>query len=198
MLYSGLKNEVYMMITKMCKVNDIVKDSGTMWICTTYHTSSVSVNLTPDEANWAVFIPGLEFEDTWGPYSEYQVGDVVTYGGYTYVAKTNNSEKKPAESPNDWDVFITGFNLRGEWGADSTNQDYRTGDVVTLGGYTYLAKANSNGIQPPNTTYWDKLNEGFNFRLFDGNITNVDKKGSINLKFKESSYELSKVNSKKC
>ena len=39
-------------------------------------------------------------------------------------------------------------------------------------------------------------NEGFNFRLFDGNITNVDKKGSINLKFKESSYELSKVNSK--
>ena len=146
------------------KVNDVVKDSGTMWICTTYHTSSVSVNLTPDEANWAVFIPGLEFEDTWGPYSEYQVGDVVTYGGYTYVAKTNNSEKKPAESPNDWDVFITGFNLRGEWGEDSASQDYRTGDVVTLGGYTYLAKANSNGIQPPNTTYWDKLNEGFNFR----------------------------------
>ena len=32
---------------------------------------SVSENLTPDEANWSVFIPGLEFEDTWGPYSEY-------------------------------------------------------------------------------------------------------------------------------
>ena len=153
------------------KVNDVVKDSGTIWICTTYHTSSVSENLTPDEANWSVFIPGLEFEDTWGPYSEYQVGDIVTYGGYTYVAKTNNSEKKPAESPNDWDVFITGFNLRGEWGSDSTNQDYKTGDVVTLGGYTYLATANSNGQQPPNTSYWEKLNEGFNFRAAWANGT---------------------------
>jgi len=146
------------------KVNDVVKDSGTIWICTTYHTSSVSENLTPDDANWSVFIPGLEFEDTWGPYNEYQIGDIVTYGGYTYVAKTNNSEKKPAESPNDWDVFVTGFNLRGEWGDDSASQDYKTGDVVTLGGYTYLATANSNNVQPPNTDYWEKLNEGFNFR----------------------------------
>ena len=36
----------------------------------------------------------------------------------------------------------------------------------------------------------------FNFKLFDGNITNIDKKESINLKFEESVYQLSKINSK--
>ena len=76
----------------------------------------VSENLTADEANWSVFIPGLEFEDTWGPTVNTQVGDIVTYGGYTYIAKTNNSEKKLAES-NDWDVFITGFNPKRRMGS---------------------------------------------------------------------------------
>ena len=42
----------------------------------------------------------------------------------------------------------------------------------------------------------DKNGEDFKFKLFDGNITNIDNKGSINLKFEESSYELSKLNSK--
>ena len=43
-------------------------------------------------------------------------------------------------------------------------QDYLTGDVVRVGGYTYLAITNSNGIRPPNTTYWEKLNEGFKWK----------------------------------
>ena len=38
--------------------------------------------------------------------------------------------------------------------------------------------------------------ERVNFRLIDGNITNINNKESINLKFQESLYELSKINSK--
>ena len=105
------------------KINDVVKDSGGLWICTTYHTSSVAVDLKTDESNWAQFVPGLEFEDSWGAYSPYQPGDIVTYGGYTYVSKTNNTEKKPSEQPTHWDVFATGFNLRGDYGDDSASQD---------------------------------------------------------------------------
>ncbi len=40
-----------------------------------------------------------------------------------------------------------------------------------------------------------KNNEGFSFKLLDGKITNIDKKGSINLNFKETTYELSKLDS---
>ena len=42
----------------------------------------------------------------------------------------------------------------------------------------------------------NKNNESFNFKLFDGNITNVKNKETINIKFEESIYELSKINSK--
>lgn len=226
------------------KINDVVKDSGTLWICTTYHTSNSGRTLQADETNWAVFVPGLEFEDTWKADVTYQPGDVVTYGGYSYIAQTNNSGIFPTAIPsyvnpanvtttaagtgfdftvtknngrysvaindggadyalgdtftiignvlgglsldndllitvtgidvdgaiteinaagvsiNDWDLFTTGFNLRGDYADDSTNQDYRTGDVVRVGGFTYLAIADNNGIRPPNTTYWAKLNSG--------------------------------------
>ena len=39
-------------------------------------------------------------------------------------------------------------------------------------------------------------NGGYEFKLYDGNIKNINSKGSINLKFEESVYEISKINSK--
>jgi hypothetical protein len=158
--HKGIEFKAQWLANTRYKINDVVKDSGGLWICTTYHTSGPNDTLRQDEANWAVFVAGLEFEDTWQAYSEYQPGDFVTYGGYTYVSTTNNIEKPPALNASDWDVFITGFNLKGDYADDSTNQDYLTGDVVRLGGWTYLAIANSNGVRPPNAAYWEKLNEG--------------------------------------
>lgn len=38
-----------------------------------------------------------------------------------------------------------------------------------------------------------KNKNGFTFKLFDGKITNIDQRGSINLNFKETTYELSKL-----
>ncbi len=40
-----------------------------------------------------------------------------------------------------------------------------------------------------------KNEKGFNFKLLDGKITTIDKKGSINLNFKETTYELSMLGS---
>ena len=40
-----------------------------------------------------------------------------------------------------------------------------------------------------------KNDKGFNFKLLDGKITTIDEKGSINLNFKETTYELSKLDS---
>ena len=142
------------------KVNDIVKYGGGLWICTQFHTSGIL--FTTDEAKWAQFIEGLEFEDSWDQQTRYQPGDIVTFGGYQYAAKTNNLDAKPTTSLTDWDVFSTGFNFVGEWGEDSTNQDYRVGDVVTVGGYTYLCiEEHESGAQkPPSVNYWSRLNAG--------------------------------------
>ena len=62
---------------------------------------------------------------------------VVTHMLLTIMFTANYSKPK-------WDLVTSGFNLRGDWGDDSTNQEYKIGDVVRLGGYTYVATATAN------------------------------------------------------
>jgi len=118
------------------RFNDVVKYGGGLWICTNPHTSQTALSL--NESDWAQFVEGLEFEDSWSAGTVYQPGDIVSYGGFTYTALTINNSKIPTEYPADWSLFTAGFRFLGDWGDDSTNQDYRTGDVVRVNGYTYL------------------------------------------------------------
>lgn len=153
------------------KINDVVKWGPSLWICTTYHVSTTT--LTADQANWAVFVPGLEFEDSWSSVTDYQIGDFVTYGGYGYVAKTNNTNKNPNTYAGvDWDLFVTGFRLMGDY---NNGTAYKNGDVVRLGGFTYICIEDSTGNRPPNATYWDKLNEGIYWKGNWANATLYDK-----------------------
>jgi len=146
------------------KVNDVVKSGGGLWICVLHHTSQSY--LSDDESKWAQFVEGLEFEDSWLITTRYQAGDVVTYGGYSYIAITNNVGKIPTSNPTDWDLFTTGFRFLGEWDEDSSDYEYKVGDVVRLGGYSYLCIADhgtggaGSGQRPPNATYWERLNSG--------------------------------------
>jgi len=119
-------------------------------------------------------VEGLEFEDSWDAGVHYQPGDFVTYGGYSYVAVTNNRAVKPSESPADWDLFTTGFRFMGDWGDDSSNFEYKVGDVVRLGGYTYLCTEDHTGHRPPNALYWERLNYGFEWKNAWANATLYD------------------------
>ena len=154
------------------KINDLVKSGGGIWICITYHTSQNY--LSDDEAKWAQFTEGLEFEDSWSGTRRYQAGDFVTYGGYSYVAITNNIGQRPPDSPTEWDLFTTGFRLVGDWGEDSSNYEYFVGDVVRQGGYTYLCILDNTGQEPPNTTYWERLNQGIEWNDAWADATEYD------------------------
>ena len=146
------------------KINDVVKYGGGIWICTEFHTSQTY--FTDDEAKWDQFVEGLEFEDSWNDRTRYQPGDFVTYGGYSYVSVTNNQNKIPTQYPADWDLFTTGFRFLGDYNVDpedlqdSTSYEYKVGDVVRLGGYTYLCIDDHFGQRPPNADYWERLNSG--------------------------------------
>ena len=123
------------------KINDVVKYGASLWICTAKHTSSQSTTFEQDEdsGRWARFVEGLEFESSWNSATIYQPGDVITYGGYAYIAKTNHSNIKPTTAvtgAQNWDLFTTGFKLQNDW--DYTLA-YKIGDVVRLNGYTYIA-----------------------------------------------------------
>ena len=155
------------------KINDIVKWGGGIWICTTQHTSGA--NLDADEGNWAQFVEGLEFEDSWHNSIRYQPGDFVTYGGYSYVSKTNNIDQaKPNANTTDWEQFTTGFRFLGDWGDDSSAEEYVVGDVIRLGGYSYLCTADHTGQRPPNVSYWTRLNQGFAWKNTWANATYYD------------------------
>ena len=164
------------------KINDIVKYGGGVWICTTYHTSQAT--FAADESKWAQFVEGLEFEDTWSGASTYQPGDFVTYGGYTYIAKTNNvGQTEPSTNTTDWDLFTTGFSNQGSYNNATA---YKVGDVVQVGGWTYLAKLATTGNRPPNVTYWERLNTGIEWNNAWTDGTYYDQGDAI--RYSDSSY----------
>jgi len=147
------------------KINDVVKFGAYQYKCTTAHTSGAA---TTDfaEGNFAVYSEGLQFEDSYNASTVYQKGDVVTYGGYSYVYI--NTNESAGNTPNTdggnayWDLLNPGFSAVGEYSHGSV---YKTGDVVNYGGYSYVAVLNNTNERPfSNTTYWKKLNEGFNWR----------------------------------
>ena len=145
--------------TTRYKLNDVVKYGADLWICTTYHTSQST--LEADQGKWAIFVEGLQFESTWSGATAYQQGDVVTYGGYSYVALQNHTNQTPSTATLFWTVLSTGFNFVGDWSGATA---YKVGDVVRLNGYTYLSKLDHTNSEPPNGTYWELLNPGYKWQ----------------------------------
>ena len=138
------------------RVNDLIKYGNTLYTVTSGFSTT-----TFNTDNLQVFIQGFEYEDTWDSGTEYQNGDVVTYGGYTYIATSINTNKPPADYlSQDWDVVTTGFDVVGTY---STSTNYKPGNVVQYGGYSYVAISTSVNVTPINTSSWDLIVKGINW-----------------------------------
>ena len=230
------------------KLNDVVKFGASLWIVNTYHTSQATFAV--DSAKWTKFVEGFQYENEWNDATGYQPGDVVQFGGNSYIAKEDTLGPKPGMSGGsitaadnateititsnlhelsngkqinitgvvgmtelntnnywvgavttntfklytdralttavdstaftpytsggtwittatgtpEWELFGRGMKFQGDWEDDSTNYQYLPGDVVRLGGYQYRCKVGHRTQQPPNTTYWEKLNTGFDWK----------------------------------
>lgn len=148
------------------KLNDVVSWGANLYICSTQHTSTASW----DASKWATFLAGLEWESSWSSATQYQIGDVVTYGGYSYIAKADNVNKKPSQNATEWSVLTTGFNMEGVFNYGS---NYEVGDVVTYGGYSYVVKTDHTSQYPQiddgsgtvtNSSYFELLSKGFEYK----------------------------------
>ena len=140
---------------------DVVKSGGALWRSLTGHTSSTS--LREDLVNWEVYVPGLEYEAIWDSSVEYNLGDIVLYGGYTYTALTNNTNSIPSvngllQDTGDWELLVAGYKHSGDWAAVTA---YKTGDVIRDQGYLYIAIGDSTNIKPDtDTAKWQILVTG--------------------------------------
>jgi hypothetical protein len=130
------------------KLNDVVKYGAGLWICAIQHTADAEFLVDSTAGRWTQFTEGTEFENTWNNSTLYQPGDIVVYGGNQYIAKTVHTAAGVTETPTTqasrWDLYTEGFKFQSVW-ANTTS--YKIGEVVSIGGYTYLAAQDS----PANT-----------------------------------------------
>ena len=159
---------------------ELVRWSPGMWQVTTGHWA---IDTVMDESNYNLWVPGLEFEQIWNLSQYYQQGDVVLYGGYTYVALQSNNGVEPAvtDPTNTWELQVVGYTFKGEWSATYEDEtlgelplEYKTGDVVRAGGDLYIAVTDNDGVDPatrfsydPGTDTpfpWQLLVEGYAFK----------------------------------
>ena len=124
------------------KLNDVVKYGAGLWICAIQHTADAAFLTDSTAGRWTQFTEGTEFENTWNPATLYQPGDVVVYGGNQYIAKTVHTDAFVPSSVGsaNWDLYTEGFKFQSVWAGGTS---YEVGEVVSVGGYTYLAAQDS-------------------------------------------------------
>lgn len=111
--------------------------------------------------------------DTWNSATEYELNDVVKYGGNAYVytnalATTGNLPTNTTY----WKTMVEGINFLGVY---STGTAYKPGDAVTHGGNLYLCENPTTGNTPPNATYWSKIASGVQYEGTYDNGVNYQK-----------------------
>ena len=131
------------------------------------HESSVVF----DPTKFNVYLESFNFENTWSNATEYHSGDVVNYGGYTYISESINTNKQPNVETTDWKVLTTGFTTKGDYDAATI---YIPGDVVQYGGNTYVKNVTGPaGIAPNKSTdlngnivygAWDLVSSGLKWK----------------------------------
>jgi len=138
------------------KINDVIKYGNTQYrVLSGFSTTGFTTSYLTE------YLSGFEYEDTWNSGTQYQPGDVVAYGGYTYIATSIHTNKPPSNNlANDWDILTTGFTVVGTY---STTTDYKPGDVVQFGGYSYVAISTSYNTSPVNAASWSLVVKGINW-----------------------------------
>ena len=104
----------------------------------------------------------MKFENNWSSSTEYQPGDIVAYGGYTYSAKTINTNVIPSSSSADWGLLVTGLSPVGAWSGATA---YKPGDVAQYGGNLYVAIVANTNVKPSSdVTKWTFFQTGLKWR----------------------------------
>src|SRR5210317_377966 len=149
------------------KVNDVFKFGGFQYKVDTAHTSGATAD-DFDQSVVSVFVEGQQWEDNYNSGTVYSKGDIVSYGGYTYIYV--NDEEASGQTPTNnayWDVVTTGYRQLGEY---SHGTNYSTGDVVRYGGNSYVSSTNNTNEYPANTdgttntSHWELVLQGFAYQ----------------------------------
>lgn len=142
---------------------DVVTYGGYTYIALTSNLNappSASIN-----TNWDVLTTGFKVIGEWNSSTTYTPGNVVQYGGNTYVANVQNSNSKPPSSQVNWSLVQTGIKWRGSW---SALNDYKVGEIAFKNASSYINiqeySVAVDGAKDPETAsaYWELFAQGDN------------------------------------
>lgn len=140
--------------------NDVVTYGGNVYV---YKLTTASTgNLPTDTAFWDLMVEGFNYRGVWSALTQYQISDLVSFGGKIYIALRDTENDNPVTATSDWSVFVDGIQYEGAWGSIV---NYQKGDVVKYGGNIYIAiQNNSNSIPTPTSAFWEILVYGVEWK----------------------------------
>jgi hypothetical protein len=142
---------------------DVVSYGGYTYV---YVNSTPASGQTPtDNSYWDVITTGYKNTGEYSHGVTYKTGDVVKYGGNSYVSRTNHTNEYPTDTEGDlnsgnWDLIVRGFDYQsGGYNAATT---YNIGDVVRYTSSTYIMIKDRQVNVTPGTdgTVWQLLAQG--------------------------------------
>ena len=154
-------------------INEIIKLGGTLYICTVGHISSANANngIIGDESKWSVFAEGQNWRGTWQTATSYFKGDLVRYGGASYICDINHVSANAANGLEgnlaNWSIYTRNLDYKVEW---APNTRYKPDDIVKYGGIVFRCieghtSAQKNDFNNPTYTT-NGLGTGINFTVY--------------------------------
>ena len=109
------------------------------------------------------------YRGVYNPATNYEINDVVSYGGnsYVYINRVAGAGNAPSNTTY-WSNMVDGLSDLGDYDNATT---YQKNDLVRVSGLIYRAKQTTVGNTPPNATYWALFLEGFKYKGLWDNST---------------------------
>jgi hypothetical protein len=161
--FGGFNYEGYWNSGTAYQPGDVVLYGGNNYVSKTVNTNKIPSS-PANAADWDTLTTGFDFVGAYSTATSYVPGEVVRFGGYSYVAKEEvgaGMTSNPVQVPNKWDLIIKGFEWKGAWSSVTT---YQQGDTIYRNSNSYVSIASTNLNIDPATdslgTYWNPLTQG--------------------------------------
>ena len=99
------------------------------------------LGLEQNQASWTAFATSVNYAGAWTVNTRYKTNDLVTYGGYTYIAITAHVSASTTavgleQDIAKWSTFNPGLSYQGAWSGSSVK--YRLNDIVKYGASLFI------------------------------------------------------------
>ena len=140
-------------------LNDCVAYGGNVYVYS--NPLNAAGNLPTDATHWTLMLQGVNFRGTLTVANAYRIGDLVEYGGVSYLSRDDNTGQAPSSASPHWAVLAEGFRWMGAWVATS---NYDRNDIVQYGGVSYIAGADTpaSAVTPSAGGSWAVFANGVN------------------------------------